>query len=162
MVSPRWTPRGSRTMFNIQTIPVFSLSFPLYTPTWHNDLPVFVAWSFWHILKLKSSPVKLENVFSALWAMVTRQFSTSMHFYKLPVKKSAMSSDRFSNNAVSNIRGEVTCCCCLYIILFSVTSFNWLWFKSCVFVCSCEAEVFVCCSCVQRGNHRLCWCGVVS
>lgn len=89
------------------------LSFPypflLHTPTLHNDLLILVAWSFWHILKLKSFYVQLENVFSALWAMVTKQFSTSMHFNKFPVKKSAVSSNRFYDNAQLSLRRKVIC-----------------------------------------------------
>lgn len=156
-------PCGSRTVLNSNYLQLsFPYPFLLHTPTLHNDLPILVAWSFWHILKLKSFYVQLENVFSALWAMVTKQFSTSMHFNKFPVKKSPVSSNRFYDNAQLSLRREVICSCCWHIILFLSTSFSWVRLRSCIFVCWCEAEVFVCCSCVQRGNHRLGWCGVVS
>lgn len=92
--------------------------------------------------------------------MVTKQFSTSMHFYKLAVKKSAISSNRFYDNAQLNLRREVICSCCWCIILFLSTSFSWVWFRSCIFcllVWGWGVCVLQLCA-VEKSQTRLVWC----
>lgn len=90
--------------------------------------------------------------------MVTKQFSTSAHFNKLPVKKSAISSNQFYDNAHLNFRREVIRSGCWRIILFLSTSFSRMQILHlCLLVWSWGVCVLQLCA-AGKSQTRLVWC----